>query len=70
MDTVQIDGVTVRVGDSVGFKSDVEQGGKIIKIKKAQWGGYELTLENKSGFEGGYIGGDTVTTINSRDCWV
>ena len=67
---ITIDGNEVGIGDSVGFKSDIEQGGKIIAIKKARYGsGYDLTLENKFGFEGDYIGGDTVTVVNSRDCW-
>jgi hypothetical protein len=68
---IQIDGQSVKVGDSVGFKSDIEQGGEITKIKRSQWGnGYTLTLRNEDGFSGEYIGGDTVTTVDSSDCWV
>lgn len=57
--------VTLKVGDYVGFKSDVEQSGKIIKIE-GDW----LTLEREYGFEGHYIGGQTVTRENVRDCWI
>lgn len=61
--------VTVRVGDWVGFKSDVEQSGKIVAINKSYMGD-ALTLENENGFQGGYIGGQTRTVENASDCWV
>ena len=60
-----VDGQTVKVGDWVSFKCDVEQSGKIIKIS-----GDRLTLENPNGFDGGYIGGQEVTTQTARDCWI
>ena len=69
MTTATVDGKTVKVGDWVGFKSDVEQSGQIVEIKKSYMG-YSLVLENKLGFSGGYIGGDTVTTESASDCWV
>lgn len=69
MTTATIDGQTVKVGDWVGFKSDIEQGGQIIEIKKS-YRGVSLVLENKSGFSGGYIGGKTITTELASDCWV
>jgi hypothetical protein len=52
----QVNGQTVKVGDWVGFKSDIEQSGQIVEIKKSYMG-HSLVL-----FSGGYIGGDTVTT--------
>ena len=62
----RVEGVEVKVGDWVGFKSDIEQCGKIIAIN-----GNQLTLKSGSnGFEGGYIGGCD-TTIQSADrCWL
>lgn len=57
--------VPVKVGDVVGFKCDIEQYGKVVKIE-----GTRLTLENEYGFDGEYIGGQTVTVEDARDCWV
>lgn len=63
-----VDGQQVKVGDWVCFKSDIEQCGKIVQIKKGF--GDTLVLENKNGFQGDYIGGDTMTQVSARDCWV
>jgi len=52
----------------VAFKSDIEQWGLVIDIKH-NWMGDELVLENKNGFEGHYIGGQTVTKERASDCW-
>ena len=65
----QVDGQTVKIGDWVGFKSDIEQSGQIVEIK-ASYMGYSLVLENKNGFHGDYIGGDTITTELASDCWL
>ena len=65
----QVEGKTVKVGDWVGFKADVEQLGQIIEIKSSYMG-QALVLENKSGFHGDYIGGQTITTEQARDCWL
>jgi len=65
----QVDGQTVKIGDWVGFKSDIEQSGRIVEIKQSYMGA-SLVLENKSGFHGDYIGGDTITTEPARDCWL
>ena len=65
----QVDGKTVKIGDWVGFKSDIEQSGQIVEIKPSYMG-HSLVLENKSGFHGDYIGGDTITTELARDCWL
>ena len=64
----QVDGQTVKVGDWVGFKSDIEQSGQIVDIKKSYMG-HSLVLENKHGFHGDYIGGQTITTELASDCW-
>ena len=64
-----VEGQEVSVGDYVGFKSDIEQSGKIVEIKKTYMG-VSLVLENKHGFSGDYIGGDTITTQLARDCWI
>jgi len=69
MMTATVDGQTVKVGDWVGFKSDIEQSGQIVEIKKSYMG-HSLVLENKSGFHGDYIGGSTITTELASDCWV
>ena len=65
----QVDGVTVKIGDWVCFKADIEQSGQILEIKSSYMGP-ALVLENKSGFSGDYIGGDTITTELARDCWL
>ena len=54
----------VQVGDYVGFKCDIEQWGQIIDL------GYQrATIENKSGFEGEYIGGETQTVVPLERLW-
>jgi hypothetical protein len=65
----QVDGQTVKIGDWVCFKADIEQSGQIVEIKQSYMG-HSLTLENKSGFHGDYIGGQTITTELARDCWL
>jgi hypothetical protein len=69
MKTVTVDGKQVGVGDWVCFKCDIEQSGRIAKIKPARYGA-ELLLENESGFSGEYIGRDTSTIVSARDCWL
>ena len=56
----------IEVGDWVGFKSDIEQHGK---IKSIQRGRNTIILENQDGFEGDYIGGDTETIVFTDDVW-
>lgn len=56
---------TVKVGDVVGFKCDIEQHGRVTAID-GDW----LTLENSAGFEGGYIGGMRKTRELASDCWM
>ena len=69
MMTATVDGQTVTVGDVVCFKSDIEQSGVIVEIKKSYMG-HSLVIENKYGFHGDYIGGQTITTELASDCWV
>ena len=64
-----VDGQEVTVGDVVCFKSDIEQSGVIVEIKQS-YSGKALVIENKYGFHGDYIGGDTITTQLARDCWI
>ena len=69
MTTATVDGQTVTVGDVVCFKSDIEQSGVIVEIKQS-YAGKSLVIENKYGFHGDYIGGQTITTELASDCWV
>jgi len=69
MTTATVDGQTIQIGDYVGFKSDIEQSGKIVEIKRT-YAGVSLVLENLNGFSGDYIGGETITTQLARDCWL
>jgi hypothetical protein len=61
----KVDGVTVKIGDYVGFKSDIEQSGKIIDIR-----GNMLVLESTNGFQGDYIGGQHTTVQEASRCWL
>ena len=71
MAQAMVEGQAVKVGDTVCFKSDVEQCGQVVSIQPAQWGtGHMLTLSSKYGFSGEYIGGQTRTTVDTRDCWI
>ena len=72
MKSTRVEGVEVKIGDSVGFKSDVEQSGTIDKIRRNGWGQVELVLTTDSdcGFHGDYIGGRTTTVELAEDCWV
>jgi len=70
--TAKVEGRTVKVGDHVGFKCDIEQGGQIVEIKECPFrrGAMVLVLENKYGFSGEYIGGQTRTEVDASDCWI
>jgi hypothetical protein len=69
MKTAMVDGQIVGIGDWVNFKSDIEQGGTIIDVKRT-YSGVALTLQSTYGFEGAYIGGEEVTTELAKDCWL
>ena len=64
-----VEGQEVNIGDRVCFKSDIEQSGVLIGVKKS-YSGLALTLQNLAGFSGDYIGGETITTELARDCWI
>ena len=66
----KVDGKTVKVGDWVCFKSDVEQCGQVAEIKRDMWGKDILILRNKNGFDGDYIGGQECTQERAEDCWI
>jgi hypothetical protein len=66
----RVDGQVVSVGNYVGFKSDIEQGGRIVGFSKTLMGSDVLILENLNGFEGDYIGGDTRTQVLASECWL
>ena len=55
----------VNVGDWVGFKSDIEQSGKVKQIQSRG----TLIVENKNGFYGDYIGGDTEALVGFDEVW-
>jgi hypothetical protein len=61
----RVDGRVVQIGDFVGFKSDIEQYGKIVKIN-----GSNLLLKASSTFSGDYIGGEEFTTVDAANCWI
>ena len=68
---VQVDGGLVGVGDVVCFKSDYEQCGRVVEIKRQNFGyGYELVIENPNGFGGEYLRYATRTVERATDCWV
>jgi hypothetical protein len=57
--------VAVKVGDWVGFKSDREQSGRIVKIE-----GDRLHLHNENGFGGSYLRYAKDTVEFAEDCWI
>lgn len=67
-----VNGKEVKVGDSVGFKSDVEQSGVITAITRDHFHRICLELEPGSleGFDGDYISGQSSTTVFPEECWV
>ena len=62
----------MKVGDIVCFKSDYEQCGRVVAIKKSLMGSKVLVLEstNDEGFGGDYLNGSTITQELASDCWV
>lgn len=61
------DGSKVKVCDIVYFKYDVEQYGMVAKIEPTSRGAM-LTLTNKRGFAGEYIGRMNAITIFANEC--
>ncbi len=70
MQATTVEGQIIRVGDYVCFKSDIEQYGQVIEIRRGILGGVDLVLENTNGFTGDYISGATRTTQRAVDCWL
>lgn len=63
--------VTVTIGDWVGFKSDHEQSGQIVKITRTRHeGNVELHLHDENGFGGEYLRYSKDTVEMAGDCWV
>jgi len=62
------DNKIINIGDWVEFKADIEQCGKVIDIKGSGKNA-ELTLEDKDGFSGDYIGGETITHMEAKRCF-
>lgn len=60
---------TVKVGDIVGFKSDIEQYGKVVEII-SDYRGTRFKLEAYTTFSGGYIGGQKHTEEEASRCWI
>lgn len=53
-----------QIGQTVWFKSDIEQSGTVIAISSDRnW----VKVQNVYGFEGDYIGGQTTTWIEVED---
>jgi len=65
VETVKVEEKNVSVGDYVWFKSDIEQGGKIVGIE-----GNELKLHEPDGFKGDYLRNNEFAYINADDCWI
>jgi hypothetical protein len=63
----KVDEQIVKVGDFVGFKSDTEQYGTVTAIE-GDW--LVLRAACSSGFDGGYIGGQMQTRVDSARCWL
>lgn len=62
-----IDGQTIHKGDTVHFKSDVEQCGTVVAIKPPF---VTLKAPDPAGFDGDYIGGSDYTEVHKNECWV
>lgn len=64
------DGSVVQVGDAVSFKSDYEQVGTLVSVKRDMFNNLILTLQaDEEGFGGDYIGGEEYTQERAKDCW-
>ena len=56
--------IEIELGDMVGFKTDIEQYGEVISLSRTY-----VVVENKGGFCGDYIGGDTIAHVPTDDIW-
>ena len=66
MTTQDAEGNTLRIGDVVEFKYDIEQFGT---IKNISIGGKEVHLTSEYGFHGEYIGGEKSHVHNANECF-
>lgn len=55
----------VKVGDTIGFKSDYEQYGEILRFE-----GDKIIIGNKDGFGGEYINGKKEHWEFPENCWL
>lgn len=60
------DGVEIKVGDTVGFKSDTEQSGEVISLLPHG----KVELYNEHGFSGAYLQYAKVATEEASRCWI
>ena len=70
--TAIVENQEVKIGDAVGFKSDIEQYGIIQEIRRSSFGGIELKLTPASGrFQGEYLDSRApFTIVRASDCWI
>jgi hypothetical protein len=59
------DGKDIKVGDNIGFKSDYEQAGKVVKIL-----GDRIQIFNPNGFGGEYLRYDNYAWEDASRCWL
>jgi len=67
--STKVDGTVVHIGDTIDFKSDIEQYGTLKQISRTP-NGIALVLTSTYGFHGDYIGGQRETEVLAKDCWV
>tara|TARA_B110000444_G_C18844154_1_gene600833 strand:+ start:24 stop:266 length:243 start_codon:yes stop_codon:yes gene_type:complete len=61
----------VYLNNWVGFKADIEQSGKIIKINGTPKNALlTLSSDDTYGFEGDYLNGETETDMEAKRCWL
>jgi hypothetical protein len=65
--SIKLQNGTVKIGDYVGFKGEIEQIGILKKIGKDQTGRDVLVIENPEGFDGDPD--ETRTVQLAKDCW-
>ena len=67
---------TLKVGDCISFKCDIEQSAEIVKINRSRhsWNGTTVTSYTvkapPDGFSGHYIGRDDFYEVDEDDVWV
>lgn len=62
--------VTVKVGDFVGFKCDIEQSAEVVKIEPHDTHGAKFTVKAPpDGFAGHYIGRNDFHEVYGSEVW-